>query len=422
MNATPPDLDSCASEPIRVPGAIQPHGRMLVLDAADVAGCWRSAPTGATRREREASARRDRGARLAGAGRRRVAGRRSARSALGGDALDVSAHRARRHRVRRIRAGQRRRRHARARSTRWRATSCRSCSARAASTNCCAHRGARAQAPHRLRPLHGLPLRRRGPRRGAGRGDGRRLRPLRRPPLPGLATSRPQARALYRLNYIRLIPDAHYVPVPLLPRRRRRSRRRRIDLSLAGAAQRLAGAPRVHAQHGHAGVDVGVHRRARRAVGPGLVPRPRRRASCRSRRAPPASTWAGCCRCRSRRPRSAPRCEQRLELRELTLQIIAQRADLDASLLGLVNEPAPLLRLARASGVAVVLDDECRAAGEVPPGATQMLRAGANGSPARRRRVVRTDRAGRRLAAAPPPGAASARACWRCRSRRCTGT
>ena len=33
MNASLTDLDSCATQPIRVPGAIQPHGRMLVLDA-----------------------------------------------------------------------------------------------------------------------------------------------------------------------------------------------------------------------------------------------------------------------------------------------------------------------------------------------------------------------------------------------------
>ena len=34
MSALPlPDLAQCASEPIRVPGAIQPHGRMAVLSA-----------------------------------------------------------------------------------------------------------------------------------------------------------------------------------------------------------------------------------------------------------------------------------------------------------------------------------------------------------------------------------------------------
>src|SRR5436190_1043270 len=36
MSALPlPDLAQCASEPIRVPGAIQPHGRMAVLAASD---------------------------------------------------------------------------------------------------------------------------------------------------------------------------------------------------------------------------------------------------------------------------------------------------------------------------------------------------------------------------------------------------
>ena len=48
MNETSPNLESCASEPIRVPGAIQPHGRMLVLaaDADDLVAFsanWRDA-------------------------------------------------------------------------------------------------------------------------------------------------------------------------------------------------------------------------------------------------------------------------------------------------------------------------------------------------------------------------------------------
>src|SRR3954464_7725420 len=33
MNAPLPDLAQCAREPIRVPGAIQPHGWMVALDA-----------------------------------------------------------------------------------------------------------------------------------------------------------------------------------------------------------------------------------------------------------------------------------------------------------------------------------------------------------------------------------------------------
>lgn len=34
-NAVAPDLDACAREPIRIPGGIQPHGALLVLDPAD---------------------------------------------------------------------------------------------------------------------------------------------------------------------------------------------------------------------------------------------------------------------------------------------------------------------------------------------------------------------------------------------------
>src|SRR5262245_13702866 len=35
MDLSLPDLSQCADEPIRVPGAIQPHGRMVVLSARD---------------------------------------------------------------------------------------------------------------------------------------------------------------------------------------------------------------------------------------------------------------------------------------------------------------------------------------------------------------------------------------------------
>ena len=32
MQTDRPDLNACADEPIRIPGAIQPHGRLLVFD------------------------------------------------------------------------------------------------------------------------------------------------------------------------------------------------------------------------------------------------------------------------------------------------------------------------------------------------------------------------------------------------------
>ena len=31
----PPDLDACAREPIHIPGSIQPHGVLLVVDPAE---------------------------------------------------------------------------------------------------------------------------------------------------------------------------------------------------------------------------------------------------------------------------------------------------------------------------------------------------------------------------------------------------
>ncbi len=43
MNTSASDLDACASEPIRIPGAIQPHGRLLVLRADSLAVSKRSA-------------------------------------------------------------------------------------------------------------------------------------------------------------------------------------------------------------------------------------------------------------------------------------------------------------------------------------------------------------------------------------------
>ncbi len=176
----------------------------------------------------------------------------------------------------------------------------------------------------------------------------------------------PQARALYCLNYIRLIPDAHYDPVPLLavaPDVRTNA----LDLSMAG----LRSVSPVHLEymrnmgtrasmsisivaHGRLWGLVSCHDHGTKHLGFDT------RAACEhlgrllSLRIEAAEEHAAV--------------EQRLELRQLTMQMIAQRADLDATLLGLVNEPAPLLRLAHASGAAVVLNDECRATGETPPG------------------------------------------------------
>lgn len=53
MSTAPHAANDCASEPIRVPGAIQPHGWLLSVDAADAAvaawsdnwtECWAMPP------------------------------------------------------------------------------------------------------------------------------------------------------------------------------------------------------------------------------------------------------------------------------------------------------------------------------------------------------------------------------------------
>jgi light-regulated signal transduction histidine kinase (bacteriophytochrome) len=63
----------------------------------------------------------------------------------------------------------------------------------------------------------------------------------------------PQARRLYALNLLRLIPDRTYRPARLIPAENPRTADRPERL---GAAERLAGASRVPGQHGRVGVDV----------------------------------------------------------------------------------------------------------------------------------------------------------------------
>ncbi|RYF55604.1 MAG: histidine kinase, partial [Comamonadaceae bacterium] len=82
----------------------------------------------------------------------------------------------------------------------------------------------------------------------------------------------------------------------------------------------------------------------------------------------------------------------RLELRKLTLQLVAQLSDGDASLRRVVDEPALLLRLARATGAAVVLNDQVWTAGETP--ATDVLLNLAGWIAGMGREVYESDRLG----------------------------
>jgi light-regulated signal transduction histidine kinase (bacteriophytochrome) len=174
----------------------------------------------------------------------------------------------------------------------------------------------------------------------------------------------PQARELYRLNYIRLIPDSDYQPVPLQSLDAALAPTS-IDLSLAG----LRSVSPVHLEYmrnmgTRASMSVSI------VVGGelwGLV-------SCHDRRPRFLSfpTRAACehlgrlLSVQVEALSERVEVEQRHALRAITLDILSQRGKLDASLLGLVDDPAPLLRLAQASGVALVLDDTCRTHGDVP--------------------------------------------------------
>ena len=56
----------------------------------------------------------------------------------------------------------------------------------------------------------------------------------------------------------------------------------------------------------------------------------------------------------------------RHDLRSVTMQIVSRLGESDGTLRSLVDEPAPLLRLAQASGAAVVFDDQCWTVGATP--------------------------------------------------------
>ncbi|MCZ2497942.1 GAF domain-containing protein [Xylophilus sp. Kf1] len=56
----------------------------------------------------------------------------------------------------------------------------------------------------------------------------------------------------------------------------------------------------------------------------------------------------------------------RLALRKITLELVAHLSDSDPTLRGLVSEPTLLLRMAHATGAAVVLDDQAWTVGETP--------------------------------------------------------
>ncbi|WP_429599524.1 ATP-binding protein [Variovorax sp. PvP013] len=177
-----------------------------------------------------------------------------------------------------------------------------------------------------------------------------------------------QARELYVLNPFRLIADATYDPVPLVAADARAAdpvAPPRIDLSQA----QLRSVSPVHLEYMRnmgtlASMSVSI------VIGGrlwGLV-------SCHDhhprRLAPPtrlACEHLGQLLALQIQAVEANRAvAERLDLRQLTLEIVARLADSDATLARLVEHPGPMLALAGATGAAVVLDDRIWTVGEVP--------------------------------------------------------
>lgn len=173
-----------------------------------------------------------------------------------------------------------------------------------------------------------------------------------------------QARELYRLNHIRLIPDATYEPVALIAAEHG-WKPRSLDMAFAS----LRSVSPVHLEYMRnmgtlASMSVSIVIDGRLW---GLI-------SCHdhSPRYLGYETRAACehlgrlLSLQIDARENGAEVEARLELRKLTLEIVSHLADGDATLERLVSEPVPLLRMARAGGAAVVLDDQCWTVGDTP--------------------------------------------------------
>jgi len=176
-----------------------------------------------------------------------------------------------------------------------------------------------------------------------------------------------QARELYRINHIRLIADAHYQPVPI----------RFVDgqpptaLDLSQAALRSVSP--VHLEYMRnmgtlASMSVSIVVRGELW---GLV-------SCHDHQ-PQHLSWQTRMACEHlgqllslqiEAKEENERVTEQLRLRQLTLAIVAHLADADATLQRMMHEPGPLLRLGRATGAAVILNDSAWSVGETPPPST----------------------------------------------------
>jgi chemotaxis family two-component system sensor kinase Cph1 len=175
----------------------------------------------------------------------------------------------------------------------------------------------------------------------------------------------PQARELYLLNHLRLIPDADYTPVPIAFLDGVRGPQA-LDLTYSA----LRSVSPVHLEYMR---NMGT--RASMSVSIVVGGRLWGLVSCHDH-APRRLSFPVRAACEHLGRLLSMQIEStednadvalRLDLRRLTLDLISHMADSDATLKRLVDEPTALLRLARAGGAAVVLNDDCWTAGDVPP-------------------------------------------------------
>lgn len=177
-----------------------------------------------------------------------------------------------------------------------------------------------------------------------------------------------QARALYRLNHLRLIPDASYRPVTV-----RYADGRHSALTLDLSQAQLRSVSPVHLEYMRnmgtaASMSVSIIVRGELW---GLV-------SCHDQapRHLPYQTRMACehlgqlMSLQIEAKEENEQVTEQLRLRQLTLAMVGRMADSDATLQKLVEEPATLLRLGRATGAAVILNDQCWSIGETPDAST----------------------------------------------------
>jgi two-component system, chemotaxis family, sensor kinase Cph1 len=358
MQPRPPDLQKCADEPIRIPGAVQPHGRMVVLDAAGGLAAY-----SANWESDEAARSAARAAAIDGI----LLKPNEAPSSLGvipvhGEALHVSAHRNATHTILEFEppagdAGPQAPIYTLARRFLPQMQ-------RASSVEQLAELAAR-----EMRRLSGFgrSLVYRFDAQGHGEVLGESIEPgydsyeSHHFPADDIPA---QARELYRLNHIRVIPDADYRPVDLVcvepglqPRQ--------VDLSYAA----LRSVSPIHLEYlrnmrtlASMSVSIVVNDRLW-----GLV-------SCHDH-APKTLDFAQRAACEhlgsllsmqiaAKEDNAAV--AKKLELRRITLEMVSHLAESDGTLQQLVREPALLLRLGDATGAAVVLNDRFWTAGTTP--------------------------------------------------------